>query len=588
MDGSRTAGASSDATLSDLTVTAGGTDLVTFASGAKTYTAMVASDVAEVTVTPPTNDSGATVAYLDGDDATITHAGTDAGHQVTLAVGDNVIKVTVTAEDTNATETYTVTVTRAAPTCTLNTGDGDLWCGVVTVEGFTPLGPITAYGFNSVTGALSDTGFGVGTNDYTIDGVWTGLGTDAGDLTFSLTSALTDDDRAKLVLHIDGSSDTFAFRYAQGPNASFHYEWAGSGLDWTSTSEVTLRLREAATPPDAPTNFTATVGDTQVTLAWQAAALDSGVTGHEFRYKTDGDYQETWTAIADSGPEETNEDSFTVTGLTNEEAHTFELRAVNTAGGGDAAEAGPVTPTPGICGRTQQIQDAILGEIADVDDCAAVTVADLATITTLGSFGFGTVNQGITSLQKGDFAGLTSLTLLNLSRNTLTSLPEGIFAGLGELTELNLSANQLESLPEGAFSDLTALTILYLSLNDLSSLDAGLFSGLTALDDLFLNDNNLDSLDAGLFSGLTALGNLYLNDNALESLPEELFSGLTALTWLYLNGNALESLPEELFSGLTALTWLYLNGNALESLPEELFSGLTALTWLTTLWSRSI
>ena len=93
-----------------------------------------------------------------------------------------------------------------------------------------------------------------------------------------------------------------------------------------------------------------------------------------------------------------------------------------------------------------------------MDDCAAVTVANLDSITTLGSFGLSTSNQGITSLQKGDFAGLTSLTLLNLSQNGLTSLPEGIFAGLAELAELNLSANQLESLPEGAFSDLTALT----------------------------------------------------------------------------------------------------------------------------------
>ena len=71
-----------------------------------------------------------------------------------------------------------------------------------------------------------------------------------------------------------------------------------------------------------------------------------------------------------------------MTGLTNEEAHTFELRAVNTAGGGGAAEAGPVTPTPGICDRTQQIQDAILAALADVDDCAAVTVANLDSITT--------------------------------------------------------------------------------------------------------------------------------------------------------------------------------------------------------------
>ena len=182
----RAATLSMDATLSALTVTGGGSDLVTFASGTKTYTAMVASDVAEVTVTAETTDSGATVAYLDGDDATITDAGTDAGHQVTLAVGDNVIKVKVTAEDTNATETYTVTVSRAAPTCTLNTGD--LWCGVVTVGVGTAAGSITTYGFTSSLGSLSDTAFPIGTNDYTIDGVWTGAGSEAEILRFSLTS----------------------------------------------------------------------------------------------------------------------------------------------------------------------------------------------------------------------------------------------------------------------------------------------------------------------------------------------------------------------------------------------------------------
>ena len=46
---------SSDATLSGLTVTGGGSDLVTFVSGTTTYTAMVASTVAEVTVTAMTD-----------------------------------------------------------------------------------------------------------------------------------------------------------------------------------------------------------------------------------------------------------------------------------------------------------------------------------------------------------------------------------------------------------------------------------------------------------------------------------------------------------------------------------------------------
>ena len=134
----------------------------------------MANDVAEVTVTAMTTDSGATIEYLDGDDATLTDADTGVtGHQVALAVGETVIKVKVTAEDGNATQTYMVTVNRAAamtPTCTLNTGD--LWCGVVTVGALELFGSTVAYGFtDSVnrTSALSDTGFSVGTNNYTID-----------------------------------------------------------------------------------------------------------------------------------------------------------------------------------------------------------------------------------------------------------------------------------------------------------------------------------------------------------------------------------------------------------------------------------
>ena len=521
-------------------MTAGGSDLVTFASGTTNYTAMVANRHLG-TVTAAATDSGATIAYLDGSD-------------VTLAQGDNVIRMKVTASDGATAETYTVTVNRAI--CALNTGD--IWCGVVTV------GEISSdyFGFLSSTslnaGGLTDNSgdqnFRIATREHVVYRI----AVSEFGLNFGVTwrgtdginySNLHDDDRARLVLQVDGHSDSFAFSDATIVSA-LGYEWSsGASLDWSSTSEVTVRVREAATPPDAPTNFTATVGDTQVTLAWKAVALDSGVTGHEFRYKTDGDYpMETWTAIADSGPDETNEDSFTVTGLTNEEAHTFELRAVNTAGGGDAAEAGPVTPTPGICDRTQQVQDAILAALADVDDCAAVTVANLDSITDLQMN-----SKSIDSLKKGDFAGLTSLTILNLTRNTLTSLPEGIFAGLAELTELVLDQNQLATLPEAVFD------------------------GLVKLEDISLGGNSLTGLRDDEFSELTALEDLNLGFNELSSLPDEVFSDLTALTGLYLDNNNLDSLDAGLFSGLTALTTLQLDNNNLTSLDAGLFSGLTAL-----------
>ena len=109
---------STDATLSRLTVTGDRFHLVNFVSGTTTYTAMVASTVAEVTVTPTKNNTGATIEYLDGNDMTLADAGTAAGHQVTVAKGDNVIKVKVTASNGSTTKTYTVTVNRAAATDT--------------------------------------------------------------------------------------------------------------------------------------------------------------------------------------------------------------------------------------------------------------------------------------------------------------------------------------------------------------------------------------------------------------------------------------------------------------------------------------
>ena len=102
---------------------------------------------------------------------------------------------------------------------------------------------------------------------------------------------------------------------------------------------------QAASGPAAPTNFRATAGELQVALTWDAPASGSGVTRHEYQYKTSGEYLDDWKQIADSAPGEANEASFTVTGLTGGTAYTFELRAVSADGNSTAAEDGPVTPS---------------------------------------------------------------------------------------------------------------------------------------------------------------------------------------------------------------------------------------------------
>ena len=113
---------STDATLSDLELWDNtGTAITltpTFVSATTSYTAMVANSVDEITIFPKENDDNAPYEIQDSGGTALTDADSvEDEFQVTLSVGDNTIKVEVTAED-GSTQTYTVTVTRAAGTPT--------------------------------------------------------------------------------------------------------------------------------------------------------------------------------------------------------------------------------------------------------------------------------------------------------------------------------------------------------------------------------------------------------------------------------------------------------------------------------------
>lgn len=104
------------------------------------------NDVEQVTVTPTTNNSNATVEYLDENDAAIDDADSvEDGHQVALDVGGNTVRAKVTAEDTTTTQTYTIVVRRF--------GD-EVWSGTLNVK---DLGSSHGGCANSVSGsACSD------------------------------------------------------------------------------------------------------------------------------------------------------------------------------------------------------------------------------------------------------------------------------------------------------------------------------------------------------------------------------------------------------------------------------------------------
>ena len=237
----------------------------------------------------------------------------------------------------------------------------------------------------------------------------------------------------------------------------------------------------------------------------------------------------------------------------------------------------------GICDRTRQVRNAIVTAVAGVTDCADITAAHLRRLTGILDL----TNDNITTLQAGDFTGLTALTQLRLGDNQLQALPAGVFDSLTALTALILRDNQLQTLPAGLFDHLTALTRLDLYNNQLQALPTGVFDSLTALSTLRLYENQLQALPAGVFDHLTALTRLQLDNNQLQALPAGVFDHLTALTRLELYNNQLQALPAGVFDSLTELTTLSLGGNPLQTLPAGIFDELRELTELT-LWSNQL
>ena len=158
----------------------------------------------------------------------------------------------------------------------------------------------------------------------------------------------------------------------------------------------------------------------------------------------------------------------TVTAVNNDavSAHKSVTVSGTLSGGGAGVHVAARTLTildddtyADVCSRTAVVRDAIFKIVKDKDTktCGDVTQKQLATeISTLSLN-----NKGITSLQSGDFAGLTGLGILYLHNNQLTTLPADIFAGLPALTHLWLQFNPSLSLPAGIFAGLQ-LTGLYM------------------------------------------------------------------------------------------------------------------------------
>ncbi len=95
--------------------------------------------------------------------------------------------------------------------------------------------------------------------------------------------------------------------------------------------------------PEGPTGLTAAGGNSQVTLNW-TDPQDSSITKYQYRQKVSGGTFGSWTDITGSGA---GTASHVVTGLTNCQSYTFEIRSVTASresSSSGSASAAPVCP----------------------------------------------------------------------------------------------------------------------------------------------------------------------------------------------------------------------------------------------------
>ena len=297
----------------------------------------------------------------------------------------------------------------------------------------------------------------------------------------------------------------------------------------------------------------------------------------------------------------------------------------------DVEDAATNCGTSPLQGRTKKVVDEIVEQLRGVNDCADATAMQLASDIPFLDY----ESAGITMLRAGDFAGLSSLTILQLHGNELTSLPGNTFAGMSSLEWLYLQQNKLASLDKDTFAGLPRLQRLHLHNNKLTSLPSDVFNGLSRLLQLRLDGNpDLIVPEPSFFANqsLDRLETLYLGSgvpNAQETQPYQavistlatlrlnvmdaatscgtsplqgrtqnvvdrivpLISGVndcadvtashlsaTTMQQIYLPRRGITMLRAGDFAGMPNVRWVRLENNQLTSLPSDVFNGLSSVT----------
>ncbi|XP_013911261.1 PREDICTED: leucine-rich repeat and fibronectin type III domain-containing protein 1-like protein isoform X1 [Thamnophis sirtalis] len=156
----------------------------------------------------------------------------------------------------------------------------------------------------------------------------------------------------------------------------------------------------------------------------------------------------------------------------------------------------------------------------------------------------------ITTLRRKDFANMTDLIHLTLSRNTISHIMPYAFFDLKGLHALHLDSNRLTYIDEDHFKGLINLRHLILSNNQLHYISPGSFDDfIDIIEDLDLSYNNLVKVPWETVGRLSNANTISLDHNLIDFVPEGIFSDLHKLARLDMTSNQLRKIPPDpLFS----------------------------------------
>ena len=192
------------------------------------------------------------------------------------------------------------------------------------------------------------------------------------------------------------------------------------------------------------------------------------------------------------------------------------------------ADPGPTPVTiagPGICGRTPEIQNALINEL-NIASCRAINDTELYRVRE--------ISFDTESIKPGDLTGFVNLKTLSISGLNEPMMP-GVFAGLESLTSLHIEMRLLEEQEETAtfgakaFQGMPELKDLRIrNGNNKTPLlfKKNAFQGINHLTILIVN--GYASIESGTFNKSGQIDNVAFG--SLESMPNGGLDGLSVKT----------------------------------------------------------